>query len=247
VFWKPHANSESKEAIGDPLPKNVLTHLSNVMRDALVKKPGSKPLPDNNNNNNNNNIITNDDKTSIVLIGGAKAASFAVFKWMVSCCSGQDIQKFEDMPFIRYVRVLEVLETLDVPILKKQLTTRTKDIASRQIPANDIKAIYASVPANTPIRDLAIQSIGNAIYEKRLKNWPAYQALRTQIPEYEADIKEFLAVKRTPEIAAANDARRAAKKAYWTAKREEAKAKHEAWLEREAASAAAPGVSGAGG
>jgi hypothetical protein len=203
-------------ALVDPLPKAILVHFSGKFKEAF---PATSPLLINQSN----------QKTAYTLTVGTKEANLTALKWMVQCCSGRGIVQVERNTFFQYARVLEVAEALDIPILCKQLNFHMKKIAETQVPIEDVQLVYHHLPTSSPIRQLVVESIGNAIWNRTLQYAWAYRKFRDENLEYAAEVSEHLAKLRAPQI----EAEKAARKEQRKEERKEKRAKHREWNARQ--------------
>lgn len=79
-------------------------------------------------------------KATSTVTGSDKETLRRLLKWMVACCKGKGVVRFENLPTIPFVGYTQIIELIHIigdgseplAILEKDLTKRCNDIASAQ-------------------------------------------------------------------------------------------------------------------
>ena len=150
-------------------------------------------------------------QTKIMMLEGHRRESFQeVIDWMLLCCEGYGVRPFkciDDCKFWNYAQALEAAQIFVIPVLQRQLWSRIHGIAKVQVHSSDVEMVYSMLPPGHSIRAMAADSIGAAIFERRLKARPVYEALRQEFPDFNSDLNAFLAP-RVADLRAENRRRR---------------------------------------
>ena len=184
ILFRPYAGAEVS-ILSDAFPKNVVVTFSsfcNKQFPALNMIPASQ--------------LAKVRGTSVVIEGGRIESHKEVLEWMLSCCQGSGILPFKTIPspnYWHYAQALESAQYLGIQTLQKDLGKRLSAIAARQIHSDDVRIIYSMLPAGHQLRTEAANSIGAALWEKRLQAFPAYKVLRLELPDLDADLQTFKA------------------------------------------------------
>lgn len=133
---------------------------------------------------------------TVTIYGGVKHAHLVVFRWMLACCKDTGVAKIDWLPFAKYIRILEAAEILHVEPVQDDMWGRMHRIAQKQVHVDDVRMVYLNYHKSSPVRQLVIRSIGDAVFERRLRNFGAYKVFKGECAEYEADIYEYLRGKR---------------------------------------------------
>ena len=140
-----------------------------------------------------------DGHTVVTVTGVVKNAYVMLFEWMLN--SGNEDQKstFGIMGFAKYARVYEAAEVLQVDYVQGEMLHRMNKIAAGQVPAQDVRMVYATYPKGHIVRQIVIRSIGDAILNRTLRRWSLYLDIRTDIVAYDHDITEYMRTKKREE------------------------------------------------
>ncbi|KLJ12385.1 hypothetical protein EMPG_12581 [Blastomyces silverae] len=201
-----HASSQdaTPQPIYDTYPMWLATHFSDYIKDCFPAK--HEPTVARKGSNGTD---------TVTIYGGVAQAHLVVFRWMLACCKGarNGYARIDRLPFAKYTRILEAAEILDVYPVQNDMWARMNRMADKQIYIDDVRMVYASFPKSTPVRMLVIRSIGDALFERRLRNFGAYKAFKAECAEYEADIYEYLGERRREVYVEQQRAARAARTA----------------------------------
>lgn len=115
---------------------------------------------------------------------------------MIRSCKANTVVPVEPHPFFYSIQILQVAEVLSVPPAEGQVQARLERIAAAQIPIADLREIYKRFPRGTKYRTMAIESIGNAAFERRLRRWGRYKEFRDECREYSDDIYAYVEAKK---------------------------------------------------
>ncbi|PGH18138.1 hypothetical protein AJ79_00767 [Helicocarpus griseus UAMH5409] len=193
-------DDETPQPIYHTFPKRVAIHFSRYIRDCFPSF--SRPYVSRKGCNGTD---------TVTIYGGVAAAHLEIFRWMLASCDGREISRVEYLPFSKYVRIHEAAEILGVNSVKNNMWNRMNHMAAKQVPIDDVRMVYMNYAKSTPVRQLVICSIGEALYERRLRNFQAYKEFKEQCQEYDEDIHEYLSAKRK---AVYEEQKRAAREAY---------------------------------
>ncbi|EEP82644.1 predicted protein [Uncinocarpus reesii 1704] len=167
------------------MPKAVLTHFSPYLEDCLP--PTDKQ---------NVNRKGCDGATYVTIYGGVKAAYILICQWMLASCKNQSIQRIERLGFAQYARLHEAATLLDIPRIKNDMVNRMDKMSKSQIPVQDVRVIYANFPKDSLPRQIVIRSIGDAVFERRLRRWDLYKEFKLECVEYDNDIYDYTEQRR---------------------------------------------------
>ncbi|PGG96113.1 hypothetical protein GX51_07978 [Blastomyces parvus] len=184
-----HASTQDATPVPiyDTYPLWLATHFSDYMRDCFPAK--HEPSVARKGCNGTDTVI---------VYGGVAQAHLVIFRWMLACCKGprSGRTKIDRLPFAKYARILEAAEILDVYPVQDDMWTRMNRMADKQIYIDDVRMVYANFPKSASVRMLVIRSIGDALFERRLRNFRAYKEFKAECAEYEADIYAYLRERR---------------------------------------------------
>ncbi|KKZ63516.1 hypothetical protein EMCG_02175 [[Emmonsia] crescens] len=182
-----HANAEDEtpQPIYDTYPKWLAMHFSDLLMDCF---------PDEHEAHVPRKGCNGTD--TVTIYGGVKHAHLVVFRWMLACCKGTGVAKIDWLPFAKYIRILEAAEILHVEPVQEDMWGRMQRMAQKQVHIDDVRMVYLNYHKSSPVRQLVIRSIGDAVFERRLRNFGAYKVFKSECGEYEADIYEYLRGKR---------------------------------------------------
>lgn len=167
------------------MPKAVLNHFSSLLDDCF-------PSPDNLHVNRNGC----DGEAYATVYGGVRPAFGVIFQWMFSSCQNQRIERIDRLDFAQYARLHEAAEYLDIPWVVNEMVNRMNKMSKSQIPIKCIRIIYANFPKESLPRQVVIRSIGNAVFERRLRRWDLYKEFKLECIEYDNDIYEYVEEKK---------------------------------------------------
>jgi cellular nucleic acid-binding protein len=134
---------------------------------------------------------------SITIMGGDALADKAfkvILRWMVETCESGEIEELSNkLSFTDLTHCVGVVELLAVPmVLKDQVYRKMASIADDQIPLEGVKTLYAHAMKDHPAREMAIESIGNAYREKRLKNEKGYYEHFDENEDFKKDLQQYI-------------------------------------------------------
>ncbi|KAK2739140.1 hypothetical protein FQN55_009545 [Onygenales sp. PD_40] len=176
-----HSSDPTSELPAQPLftafPKRVAAHFSTYIADSFPA-PGQPHVP---------RLGCNGTNT-VTIYGALPPALFRIFNWMLASCAGRGLERIEFLPFAKYVRLLEAAEILGVEYVRADMWRRMTRMAAKQVAIEDVRMVYLNFPKEAPIRQLVIRSIGDAVLERRLRNFGAYKAFKRECVEYEEDV-----------------------------------------------------------
>lgn len=120
---------------------------------------------------------------SFTIVGGCPESHRNVLAWMLACCDGKGVQGFQFVgkhAFYSCAVAYSSACLLEVPYLQGHLKERLQKIAARQVHSEDVELIFSdpSMSGPHPIKQLVCESIGYAIWEKRLAMRSRYEKLR---------------------------------------------------------------------
>lgn len=137
-----------------------------------------------------------DGKNKITVSGVIKPAYVLLFEWMLTSGKEDGRSRVSRLPFAKYARIYEAAEILQVNYVRDEMLYRMNRIADGQVPAEDVRIVYAAYPKNHLVRQIVIRSIGVAILNRTLRHWALYIDIRTDIAEYDYDISEYTMAKK---------------------------------------------------
>ncbi|KAM5430721.1 hypothetical protein McanMca71_005202 [Microsporum canis] len=182
-----HATSpdEAPQVLFNAIPKNMIAYFSPVLKDcfpaigvARVNRQGC------------------DGEKVATLYGGLKQAFIIIFNWMTKSCEGQGLAWIERMNYTKYARVFEAAKLLCVELVSEDMLTRMNKMANTQIRIEDVRLIYQFFPKHSEPRQIVIRSIGDAVFDRRLRAWALYKEFKIDCREYDYDIYEYVEKKR---------------------------------------------------
>ncbi|KAK2782644.1 hypothetical protein FQN53_009660 [Emmonsiellopsis sp. PD_33] len=184
-----HSSDPASELPAQPLftafPKRVAAHFSTYIADSFPA-PGQPHVP---------RLGCNGTNT-VTIYGALPPALFRIFNWMLASCAGRGLERIEFLPFAKYVRLLEAAEILGVEYVRADMWRRMSRMAAKQVAIEDVRMVYLNFPKEAPVRQLVIRSIGDAVLERRLRNFGAYKVFKRECVEYEEDVFEYVRGKR---------------------------------------------------
>lgn len=127
--------------------------------------------------------IQSESDLSVTIKGGKFHVVYEIFKWIFECGQAGKIIPFswlKSPAFHNYSLVLLACEELEIDSLKGQVLIRMRDIAKVQVHSTDVERVFSSFDGPHRDKDMVCQSIGQALWDGRLKAYPAYQALFRQ-------------------------------------------------------------------
>ncbi|KAK2805277.1 hypothetical protein FQN50_006303 [Emmonsiellopsis sp. PD_5] len=184
-----HSPDPASELPVQPLftafPKRVAAHFSPYIADSFPA-PGQPHVPREGCNGTN----------TVTIYGALPPALIRIFNWMLASCAGRGLERIEFLPFAKYVRLLEAAEILGVEYVRADMWRRMIRMAAKQVAIEDVRMVYLNFPKEAPVRQLVIRSIGDAVMERRLRNFGAYKVFKKECGEYEEDVFEYVRGKR---------------------------------------------------
>ncbi|EAS32747.1 uncharacterized protein CIMG_03771 [Coccidioides immitis RS] len=182
-----HASFEddTPTVICNAMPKAVVKHFSPFLDDCFppadklhVRRKGC------------------DGATHVTICGGVKAAFIYIFQWMLASCRGTGLQRIERLEFAQYARLHEAATLLGIPRIQQEMATRMDKMSKSQVPIKDVRIIYENFPRDALARQIVIRSIGDAIFERRLRRWDLYKDFKLECIEYDDDIYSYIEGKK---------------------------------------------------
>ncbi|KAI2082711.1 hypothetical protein LOZ36_005828 [Ophidiomyces ophidiicola] len=137
-----------------------------------------------------------DGKTYTTIFGGVKPAFVCIFQWMLSSCKNQTFQNIDRFEFAKYARLYEAAVLLGISRIENEMVFRMELLAKGQVPIQDVKIIYANFPKECLPRQIVIRSIGDALFERRLRRCALYKDFKLQCAEYDKDIYGYIQEKK---------------------------------------------------
>ncbi|KAF3491579.1 uncharacterized protein GIQ15_01096 [Arthroderma uncinatum] len=172
---------EAPQVLFDAIPKNMVTYFSAVLKDCFPSKDTGHA-----------NRPGCDGKEIATVYGGLKQAFIIVFDWMVKSCEGRGLIWIERMNYTKYARIFEAAKLLDVELVYNDMLARMNKMANTQIRVEEVRKIYQSFPKNSEPRQIVIRSIGDAVFDRRLRAWALYKEFKIECREYDDDIYEYV-------------------------------------------------------
>ncbi|EFQ98115.1 hypothetical protein MGYG_01153 [Nannizzia gypsea CBS 118893] len=182
-----HAASpnDTPQVLLNVIPRNLIAYFSPVLKDcfptaniAHVNRRGC------------------DRRTIATIYGSLKPAFIIIFSWMMKSCEGQGLVWIERMNYTKYARVFEAAKILSVDLVCEDMLNRMNKMANTQIHVDDVMLIYHFFPKESEPRQIVIRSIGDAVFERRLRGWAQYKEFKIQCRDYDYDIYEYVERKR---------------------------------------------------
>jgi hypothetical protein len=185
ITWRETPEAEF-EILQDAFPRNVATAFSSVISRAFpplnltrvvdLRKVGSK---------------------SFLIVGGHRDSHRAVLGWMLNCCTGKGVQPFpffSERSYFNNAMAYLSASQLEIAYLQNYLMERLNRIAAKQVHSEDVEVIYSTIEGPAPLKDWVCESIGKAIWEKRLIARPVYEDLRRKpgFEEFKAGVGEVI-------------------------------------------------------
>lgn len=174
-----HQATEESEAvvIQSAFPKELAIALSGFFARAFDALPLSQiPVSE----------LKPKSKSTVVIQGGEVESHREVLDWILSCGKAGKTVAFRWLQapsFYHYALVFLSCEKLQVSVLQAQVLARMKDIAAVQVHSIDVERVFSSISGPHRFKDMICQSIGQAMWEKRLLAIGAYKAL-FKVEEY---------------------------------------------------------------
>ena len=220
VFWKAKANShpDTVQMLFDTFPKKVAIAFSSKWRAGFPAV----------NLTNLEDLRKSGANKQIVVIGATMENSKEMLNWMLKCCEGKGLVDIPPRPTMVYTYLHKVRLWADengIDYLCSQTLKAKNRIAATQIPSEDVQALWNTYPDNAPLRQLLTDHCGIRFWEKTFekKTYPAYKALREELPEFGQAINDFCKAKYDAGVEARKEARAEENKAYWAERKKEAK------------------------
>ncbi|KAF7504702.1 hypothetical protein GJ744_001983 [Endocarpon pusillum] len=119
--------------------------------------------------------------TTFVITGGRRDSYRDVLEWALSCCDGGRVRNFQSIAlhqFYNYSMAYLAARRLGIDFLETQLMQRLENIARRQVHSEDVELIFSMIEGPHELKDMVCQSIGTAIWERRLRYRGLYEKLR---------------------------------------------------------------------
>ena len=140
--------------------------------------------------------ITKSTANNIIVEGGSLGSHKEVLRWMLGCCDGSGFRQYPIVAkntFWHYMNVYESAQKLQIEVLTKELWRRINLIAAKQVHSEDIHQIYQfKTPKDHVFRIMAVESIGKALMEKTLMARGAYDHIRTEFPDFNTDLGNYI-------------------------------------------------------
>jgi hypothetical protein len=173
------ATEESKKVlIHDAFPKDLAIAMSGYIARALKALPLNQiAVAD----------LTTRPTNTVTIEGGRFESLVIVLKWMLACGkAGRTVQLhyLSSPTFYEYGMVWLSCERLQVQQLPAQVMARMEQIAAMQVHSIDVERIFTSLAGPHKFKEMVCESIGQAMWNERLKAYGAYKALM-RMPEYE--------------------------------------------------------------
>lgn len=124
--------------------------------------------------------LTPRSESTVVIKGGRLDIHREVLDWILACGKAGKTVTFRwlQVPaFYNYSLVLLSCEKLGVNVLQGQIQARMRDIAVIQVHSVDVERVFSFLSGPHPLKDMVCQSIGQAMFDGRLKAFGAYKAL----------------------------------------------------------------------
>ncbi|EGD84085.1 hypothetical protein H112_07772 [Trichophyton rubrum D6] len=182
-----HAASPNSTPQGllNAIPRNMVAYFSPVLKDCF---PAAGVAHANRRGCDGEKIAT--------IYGSLKPAFKIIFNWMMKSCEGQGLVWIERMNYTKYARVFEAAKILSVDLVCEDMLNRMNKMANTQIRVDDVRLIYNFFPKDSEPRQIVIRSIGDAVFERRLRGWAQYKEFKIQCRDYDYDIYEYVEKKR---------------------------------------------------
>ena len=167
-----------------------------------------------------------------MITGGRRDSYRDVLEWALSCCNGGKVRNFQFIAlhqFYNYSMAYLAARHLGIDFLETQLMQRLVNIAGRQVHSEDVELIFSMIEGPHELKDMVCQSIGTAIWERRLHHRNFYEKLRRTegFEEYEQGVSEVIeglkaAKKSSPEhMAMIAEKKEQAKRMKWRLEEQE--------------------------
>ncbi|KKY24786.1 hypothetical protein UCRPC4_g02316 [Phaeomoniella chlamydospora] len=186
ITYRPYDEVET-QVLYDNFPRNVLITFSKLFQ-AQFPPVRQVSVTD----------MTKPMAQTAVIVGGRIEAYREIFTWMLECCQGRGLQDFPRVQremYWRYATVVEASQILQIDILLYEITERLTAIGRAQVHSEDVRKVFLTLPKGNIVRNLIIESIGNAILERRLKAWTVYNTVQEEFPDFEHGLDNYLASK----------------------------------------------------
>ncbi|KAJ9614265.1 hypothetical protein H2200_002401 [Cladophialophora chaetospira] len=201
IWWKKtnETDTSNRHMLFEGFPKNVGVTFSTVWKADFQELRELKT----------GDILKVGTKTSVTVVGGNFNVWKGILNWMLECCNGAGLARLQ-IPEIKPYTYLFLLKSSAIEIGCKYLPNETHQkmakIEEGQIHADDVRALWFLDPSDDDTRKFIADHVAIRFWEKKLKDWGAYQALRKEIPDLDKKINEFCEEKKA-ERAAENQAR----------------------------------------
>jgi hypothetical protein len=119
-------------------------------------------------------------KTQVLIKGGKRHVHEEVLDWIYSCGkAGKTVtfRWFNTPAFYDYALVYLSCQKLEVNVLQAQVQARMRDIAAIQVHSIDVERVFTAFSGLHMFKDMVNQSIGQALWDRRLQAYGAYKAL----------------------------------------------------------------------
>ena len=157
-----------------------------VVNKKKAKAPATKPVP--------HQLLT--------LKGANYDAYRRILEWIETCVARNQVVDFWcPKGLFQGGLVLEAARFLGIPILKETVNKKLKNILSTQVHTDDVRAIYKHHGPGDEKRQVVVQSIVNAWWEKRLRGEKFYWELHGEIEDFRNDVDELWREKEDIEAA----------------------------------------------
>ena len=164
------AETKETQVIQERFPANLATAFSSILTTKRLKPYGS-------------NVI--------VVTGATPEAYRQIFDGMSSCFMANRIlpfPKFDMYIFYKATRVLAAAEILQIKDLQEAMQRRLNSIAGFQVSTDCLWALYTDLKCERKYKDMAVQSVAQALYEKRAKGYGHLMRFFREAPHISDDV-----------------------------------------------------------
>ena len=173
------ATEESKKVlIHGEFPKDLAIAMSGYIARALHAIPLNRiPVAD----------LTPRPTNTVTIEGGRFESLVHVLKWILACGkAGRTVQLFhiQGPAFYEYGMIWLTCQRLQVQQLPIQVMARMEQTTAVQVHSLDVERIFTSLAGPHKFKEMVCESIGQAMWNNRLKAYGVYTALM-RMPEYE--------------------------------------------------------------
>jgi Skp family chaperone for outer membrane proteins len=119
-------------------------------------------------------------ESQVTITGGKLEAHEEVLNWILRCGqAGKTVtfRWFQSPAFHDYGMVFLSCEKLQVNVLQAQILARMQNIAAVQVHSIDVERVFSTILGPHKFKQMICQSIGQAMWDGRLKAAAAYKAL----------------------------------------------------------------------